>query len=67
MPIEKMAYCDLAIMAPKGGDISRLVLDFTCSCGVQVIYPEGTLPGEDTRMPCRNPDHWIIRFWNPNA
>ena len=37
---------------------------FSCPCGVRVSYPLNGLPEVDTRFPCSNPEHWIIKF-NP--
>ena len=35
---------------------------FSCPCGVQVSYPLNGLPEVDTRFPCSNPEHWVIKF-----
>ena len=35
---------------------------FSCPCGVRVSYPLNGLPEVDTRFPCSNPEHWVIKF-----
>lgn len=34
----------------------------TCPCGTTVRYPFNGLPEEDTRFPCENENHWVIKF-----
>lgn len=38
---------------------------FSCPCGVRVSYPLNGLPEVDTRFPCSNPEHWVVKF-KPN-
>jgi hypothetical protein len=37
----------------------------SCPCGVTVNYPYNGLPTSDTRFPCNNPDHWVVKFTLP--
>lgn len=32
-----------------------------CPCGVKVTYPINGLPLTDTRFPCENENHWVVR------
>lgn len=35
---------------------------FVCPCGVEVNYPLNELPEVNTRFPCDNENHWVIKF-----
>lgn len=34
----------------------------TCPCGINVTYPINKLPTKNTKFPCKNKDHWVIKF-----
>ncbi len=37
--------------------------EFRCPCGVRVTYPVNQLPEVDTRMPCGDPTHWAVKYY----
>ena len=46
--------------------IQREVVDrfwrIECPCGIVVNYPLNELPTEDTMHPCKNPNHWTVKY-----
>lgn len=34
---------------------------FECPCGSKVTYPVNGLPLVDTRFPCQNENHWVVK------
>jgi len=39
-----------------------LFWEIKCPCGIVVTYPLNELPTEDTMHPCKNPNHWAVKY-----